>query len=206
MGTSKSPAELAAKLAKAGVVVEGQNRPAVEASAMAYKVALLETGRRDSGGDLRLSRWGRNGTKLNAGYDVRGRGAVVSAVVEPRPKGAWKVLEDGAKPHIIAAGLTRRQGQALTLFSVMAGQGGDLSGYDVGALASIARGNRNNRNSSRRRGRAQALTIGSNLRSYARHPGTKGKGTFSDGFKLGTNRATGAYNAAQLRGLGEVFR
>lgn len=206
MGTSKSPAELAAKLARAGAVIEGQNRPAVEASAMTYKAALLETGRRDSGGDLRLSRWGRAGLKLNAGYDVRGRGAVVSAVVEPRPKGAWKVLEDGARPHIIAAGLTRRQGQALTLFSVMAGQGGDLSGYDVGALASIARGNRNNRNSSRRRGRAQALTIGSNLRAYARHPGTKGKGTFSDGFKIGTRRATGAYNSAQLRALGEVFR
>lgn len=206
MGVSKSPAELAAKMAKAGAAIAGENRAGVEASAMAYKLALLDSARKDSGGDLRLSRWGRTGVKLNAGYDVRGRGPVVTATVEPRPKGVWRVLEDGARPHVIAAGLTRRQGQALTLFSVMAGQGGDLSGYDLGALASIARGNRNNRRSSRRRGRAQALTIGSNLRAYARHPGTKGKGTFTEGFRNGTRRATSAYSTAQARALGEVFR
>jgi hypothetical protein len=207
MGVSKSPAELAVKLQRAGAAIAGENRGGVQAAAMAYKVALLEVARRDSGGDLRLSRWGRNGVKLNAGYDVQGSGPVVTAKVEPRPKGVWRVLEDGARPHVIAAGLTRRQGQMLTLFSVMAGQGGDLSGYDPGALASIARGNRNNRSSSRRRGgKKQALTIGSNLRTYARHPGTKGKGTFTEGFRNGTGRASSAYQAAQFRALGEVFR
>lgn len=202
MGVSKSPAELAAKLEKVGTVISGENRDAVEASAQAYKAALLRTGRRDSGGDLRLSRWGRNGIKLNAGYDIRGRGVDVSAAISPRPYGPWKVMEDGARPHIVAAGLTRRQGQALVLFDVMAGGRGD---YDLGALTSIARGNRNNRRTGRNR-KARALTIGSNLRPYARIPKTKAKNTFTDAFAQGTRPASAAYNATQLRAIGQVFR
>lgn len=202
MGVSKSPAELAAKLEKVSTVISGENRDAVEASAQAYKTAVLATGARDTGGDLRLSRWGRNGLKLNAGYDIDGRGPKVTATVNPRPMGPWKVLEYGAKPHVIAAGLTRRQGQALVLFDVMAGGRGD---YDLGALTSIARGNRNNRRTGRNR-KARALTIGSNLRPYARHPGTRGKQTWSDGFRRGTRPASAVYASKQWSAIGQVFR
>lgn len=202
MGVSTSPAQLAAKLEKAGAVISGANRPAIEAAAQTYKAAVLATGARDTGGDLRLSRWGRNGLKLNAGYDIKGAGPLVSATINPRPMGPWKVLEYGAKPHVIAAGLSRRQGQALQLFAVMAGGRGD---YDLGALSSIAQGNRNNRRSSRGRGK-RALTIGANLRPYARHPGTKGKQTWSQGFKAGSKPAATVYTQRQWSAVGEVFR
>jgi hypothetical protein len=211
MGVSKSPAELAAKLEKVSTVISGENRDAVEASAQAYKTAVLATGARDTGGDLRLSRWGRNGLRLNAGYDIDGRGPKVTATVNPRPMGPWKVLEYGANPHIIVAGLTRRQGRALTLFSVMVGFGGDLSMYDLGALSS-ATSNRNNRRRAQRSRNAKFLAAqgyGDKRKqgtAYVRHPGTRGKQTWSDGFRRGTRPASAVYASKQWSAIGEVFR
>jgi len=204
MGTSKSTAELAAKMTAAGKSLVNNNRDAVAAAANAYKGSVLEQARKDSGGDMRLSRWGKNGAKLGAGYEVKGT-VDASAVLRPRPAGVWRVLEDGAKPHLIIPGLTRRQGRALTLFSVMAGQGGDLGGYDIGALAATARGNRNNRGGRRRRS-GKALLFGGEHYAYARHPGTKGKGTWSKGLRRGDKAAPVAYRRTQAEGLLKVFR
>jgi hypothetical protein len=204
MGTSRSVDELAKKMVAAGTGLVRNNGDAVAAMANGYKNAVLDQARKDSGGDLKLSRWGKNGTKLNAGYDVKG-GAQASALLRPRPAGPWRVLEDGARPHLIVPGLTRRQGRALTLFSVLAGQGGSLDGYDVGALAATARGNRNNRGGSRRRARGRALNIGGDLRAWAQHPGTKGKKTWSKGLAKGDKVGPLAYRRKQVEGLIKVF-
>jgi hypothetical protein len=203
MGTSKSPAELAKKMTAGGRAVV-ENRDAVAASANTYKTTVLAESRKDSGGDNRLSRWGKNGTKLNAGYSIKGN-VNAEAVLTPRPAGPWRVLEDGARAHLIVPGLTRRQSRALTLFSFMAGQGGDLGGYDIGALSSMSRGNRNNRGGSRRRKNVKPLVIGGNVRAWARHPGTKGKGTWSAGLRKGDKLAPAAYRRAQAEGLIKVF-
>jgi hypothetical protein len=203
MGTSKNVDEFAKKIVAGGKSVV-ENRDAVAASADAYKAAVLVQGRKDSGGDLRLSRWGKNGIRLNAGYELKGN-VNASAVLTPRPAGPWRVLEDGAREHLIVPGLTRRQGRALTLFSVMAGQGGSLDGYDVGALAATARGNRNNRGGRRRKPR-KPLVIGGEPYAYAKHPGTKGKKTWSKGLERGDKSAPVAYRRAQAEGLLKVFR
>lgn len=202
MGTSRGTRQFVGKMNDVAQTITGTNREAVSAAAAAYKAAELAAGSKDSGGDLRLSRWGRSGVKLNVGYDITQTGVRSEAVVKPRPMGPWKVLEYGAAPHIIAAGLTRRQGQALTLFSVMAGGRSD---YDLGELTTIARGNRNNKNSRRRRQRAEALLIGSNLRAWARHPGTRPKRTWSDGWKAGSKPATAAYQRVEVNAIARVI-
>lgn len=204
MGVSKSPTELVAKLEQTAAVIGGENRGAVAAAAQAYKAATVAAGTRDSGGDLRLSRWGRRGgLKLSVGYDLDGAGAVVSAIVKPRPLGPWKVLEYGSRPHVIAAGLSRRQGQALQLFAVMAGGRGD---YDLGALTSIARGNRNNRRTRTGKRGSQALKIGGDFRPYARHPGSAPKHTWSDGFRAGSKPALAVYRSKQFTAVAKVFQ
>lgn len=201
MGTSRNAAELAHKMDLAAKRIVGENRDAVAAAADVYKDSVLTQGRLDTGGDQRLSRWGRRGIKLGAGYDVNGD-VVATAKMAPRPMGPWKVLEYGAKPHVIVAGLTRRQGQALAMFAFMAGGRGE---FDLGALSAMATGNRNNRGGSRRRQRAKALTIGQNFRPFVNHPGTAGKETWSKGVARGTEGATRAYKRTQLMGLTKVF-
>jgi hypothetical protein len=49
------------------------NRDATAAAAQEYKESVLQTGRVATGGDLRLSKWGKKGVKLGAGYDVDGQ-------------------------------------------------------------------------------------------------------------------------------------
>ncbi len=202
MGTSRNATELAHKLDAAGRAVIGENRAAVSAAAGVYKDSVLTQARVDSGGDLRLSHFGRNGTKLGAGYDVDGD-VHATAKLTPRPMGPWKVLEYGAKPHVIVAGLSRRQGQALALFDFLAGGRGAI---DISEVASTARGNRNNKNSGRRRQRSSALTIGSNFRPYVHHPGTRAKRTWSQGVARGTDGAKSAYSRTQRDGLAKVFK
>lgn len=207
MGTSSSVDELSKKLVAAGTQIGRSGRDNVTAAAQAYKTSVLAQARRDSGGDNRLSRWGRNGgTQLSAGYKVTGSQSAPEALLRPRPAGPWRVLEDGANPHLIVPGLTRRQARALTLFSFMAGRNGSLDDYDLAGLAGMARGNRNNKDSRRRRKNIKPLVIGGNVRMYARHPGTKGKQTWSKGIAAGERPAMTAVRRAQMDGLEKVFR
>lgn len=199
MGTSNSTAELVKKLSTAGDGLLKKNVTGVTRSAQVYKESVLTEARADTGGDGRLSRWGRNGLKLNAGYEVTGT-TDAKAILTARPMGPWKVLEHGSDPHLIVPGLTRRQRGAMELMSMLSSGRG---GYDAAALAASARGNRNNRGGRRRR--PVPLNIGGNLRAYARHPGSKGKGTWSTGIRRGTKPATAAYRKAQTDALAEVF-
>lgn len=198
-------AKFGQRISKMGVELARNNADATQRAALAYKTAALKEAAKDSGGDLRLSRFGKRGVKLGVGFDVEGSGGTAKAVVKPRPMGPWKVLEYGAKPHLIVPGLTRRQAKALSLFSLMSGQGGSLDGYDVAGLASSARGNRNNK-SSRRRKRRPPLHIGSNARAWARHPGVKGKRTWSQGVAKGSDDAIAGYRKSQAAAVGKLFR
>lgn len=96
MGTSRDGDELAAKLAAAGTSLIVLNSRAIGASAQVYKESALAAARPATGGDLRLSRWGRQagGLKLGVGYTVNGSGTA-SAVIAARPQGPWKVVEFG---------------------------------------------------------------------------------------------------------------
>lgn len=207
MSTAYTVKDLVDNVAAYGKVVTGTNREAVTAAADVYKDSVLTQGRMDSGGDLRLSRWGRNGLKLNAGYDVDGRGTKAEAIIKPRPMGPWKVLEYGAAKHPIIPGLTRRQQRAMALFSAMAGGRGE---FDVAALAGMARGNRNNRGGSRRRNRPMFLAaagFGDKRKqgaAYVNHPGTQGKKTWSEGVAKGTDGAISAYKRTQIQAMSRI--
>lgn len=194
--------KLARNVTASGKALVQNNRNATKNAALAFKGAALDEARKDSGGDLRLSRFGKNGVKLNVGFELDGSPGEQRATVRPRPMGPWKVLEYGAKPHPIIPGLTRRQQRAMALFSVMAGGRGE---FDTGALASQARGNRNNRGGSRRRKRRSPLNINGKVRAWANHPGTSGKRTWTRSEKQGAADATKGYRVDQAKALAKVF-
>jgi hypothetical protein len=106
MGTSRNVGELTDKFERYAFLFGNANRRAVQAATQVYKEKLLDNARRDSGGDLRLSRWrSRLGAvsqspKLGAGYEVFGFDNA-KAVLRPRPYGIWALLEGGAAPHRI---------------------------------------------------------------------------------------------------------
>ncbi len=103
MGESNSVEMFATKIIAGGVAIGAANRPAVSNAALAAKKVTLAVATPDTGGDLRLPRWGRRGLRLNVGYEITSPSASTSrAVVRPRPIGPWAVLEDGADPHVIA--------------------------------------------------------------------------------------------------------
>jgi hypothetical protein len=80
---------------KLNQVQQGVDNPRViRAAGMAAKKATLEVARGVSGGDGRLSGWGKRGVKLGAGYDEAGSGRVQ---INLRPAGVWKVMEDGRR-------------------------------------------------------------------------------------------------------------
>lgn len=193
--------KLGRNISRSGKALVANNRNATRNAALAFKGAALVEARKDSGGDLRLSRFGKNGVKLNVGFDLDGQPGRQRATVTPRPMGPWKVLEYGAKPHPIIPGLTRRQQRAMALFGFMAGGRGE---FDVAELAATARGNRNNRGG-RRRKRRSPLRIGGNVRAWANHPGTKGKRTWTRSEKRGAADATKGYRKAQGEALAKVF-
>jgi hypothetical protein len=194
--------KLGRNISASGKALVQNNRNATRDAAMAFKGAALDTARKDSGGDLRLSRWGKNGVKLNVGFDLEGSPGEQRATVQPRPMGPWKVLEYGAKPHPIIPGLTRRQQRAMALFGFMSGGRG---GFDVSALAATARGNRNNRGGSRRRKRRSPLRINGQLRAWANHPGTRGKRTWSRATVKGADDAVKNYRTNQAKALAKAF-
>ena len=120
MGTSRDGAALAAKLTVAATAIANANRNATAAAAQEYKESVLVTGRAATGGDLRLSKWGKKGVKLGAGYDVDGQ-QHAKATLTARPMGPWKVVEYGAASHPIVPGATKKMRQGAQLMSLMTG-------------------------------------------------------------------------------------
>ena len=115
MGTSRSAAQLSATLVAAGTAVARANRKAVTESAIVYKDSVLDQAKVAAGQDMRLSRWGRRGVKLGAGFDVKGE-ANATATLKARPQGPWKVVEYGSAAHDIVPGRKRgSRGKALRL-------------------------------------------------------------------------------------------
>lgn len=107
MGKSANASQLGTKLVNTAKSAGQTNRKAVSAAALVTKKTILGYARKDTGGDLKLSRWGRavgpgqrKGVKVGAGYDVKGYDRA-TALLRARPTGVWRVLNDGAVPHDI---------------------------------------------------------------------------------------------------------
>ena len=176
MGSSRSVAELAGKFESYAYIFGNANRRGVQAAAQVYKDRLLANAARDSGGDLRLSRWRRRfgasgdgqSPKLGAGYQLFGY-ENAKAVLRPRPYGIWALLEGGAAPHRIAP-------------------------------FKYARGRR------RGEGNSALKFANGGFAAYVNHPGTPGKNTFTDAVPPATPGAKRVFAEAHRRGLLEVFK
>jgi hypothetical protein len=198
MGTS-TPQNFGVKMLKAGDSLMQVNTLATEAAAQEYKESVLVSGRAATGGDGQLSRWGKDrsivgfkgGVKLNARYDVEGRGVSAQVLLKAVPMGVWKVVEYGAGAHPIVPGATAKMRKGANLISAMTG-GADTTE----ALAGARRGAK----------KRKVMVWGNgNFAAYVRHPGTKGKKAWSTGIKAGTPSAMRAYKKKQVEALGKVF-
>jgi hypothetical protein len=95
-----------AVVARLNAAADGLRRSPVEVVTAASKVSrkeLLQQGRRDTGGNLRLSNF--RGPALAVEADVRDFGvqAVAELVPSRRSRGTWGLVDSGARPHEIGA-------------------------------------------------------------------------------------------------------
>lgn len=163
------------------------NRKALGSAALTYKDITLLEARKDTGGDLRLSNWGKRGVRLGVGYDVRGY-ENATAKIQPRPQGPWKVLEAGAKPHPIVRGVTKRQAGFAAALGAMTG-----STVDAGTLVGSVK-------------KRKALKLPQGFRYGVNSPGAKAKHTWRSGITKAGPRAIEVFKAAYQRALAEAFK
>lgn len=90
MGTSKSVDQFTAKMAKAGANITRERRAIVTDGALASKDTVVEAAKRATGGSMRLSNVGRNGSRLGARYDLKGRANPTALV---KATGAWQIRD-----------------------------------------------------------------------------------------------------------------
>lgn len=193
MGTSSSAVELARRIEGYGKMQGSINREAVKAATQVFKDEAIRTLKQDVGADQRLSRWRWNWSakrykplKLGAGYDIKGQENAVAKLVA-RPRGPWRVLESGARPHVILPKRARakraiKEGQAAT--------------KKVGGSTRLAYG--------------IALSLGStggrpDLRYRVQHPGTRPKNTWSRAMRRAEPRAVDVYSVVHKRRTAKYF-
>lgn len=178
MGTSTSSAQLARKLAKFAGDMPNLNKRTTGFAALKMKEAVLKEGRRDTG-DLRLSRWGKRGLKINAGYDVQGT-TNATALLRARPQGPWKVLEYGTQTS-----------------------GGYLIGVGRSNSNSAASRRRGYRRANQKylKGQGYAHPV----RAPIVHPGVKPRNTWTRGVRQGQPEAVKVFRTSYVRALGSQF-
>lgn len=178
MGTSNSPEQFAAKFGKLAQDLSS-NKAAMIRVAMSTKGEFEKA----------LDRAGVDGTtpvtrSIRVRDDVKGDRNATAIV---RYTGPAHLINNDTSRHFIGA---RKLGTRKSLAAKSAGVGavtafgGSASGA-FGSLRSVKRG-------------AKALTIGSNLRAYAFHPGTRGKRFFQDARARSTKSAPETFQKAQL--------
>ena len=193
MGVSRSVPEFVANIETGAVSIASANTQATAAAAQAAKTTTLEVARPDTGGDLRLSRWGKKGVKVNVGYEVASTSpGYAVATLSPRPAGVWRVMNDGSQPHPIVPGAKRSASRAGTL---TAGRMGPL--LPAGVIAA-------NRTA---RGAMRVLSFGPDqVAAYAMHPGAKGKNTWGRGVEAARPVAARTYQVRHRQALVAAFR
>lgn len=195
MAVSNTPAQLAIRVKGYGESLGKANREAVTESIKVYKNGIITQLRRDIGSEQRLSHWRWDWRlktyrplKLSAGYEVKGTDKA-EAVLLPRPRsrnsrssGPWRVLESGARDHVILPKQAR--GKSLV-------RGGARPTKRVGGSKRLAR----------------PIALGKPgqwARYRLQHPGTRpGFQTWSKGAKGVERNAVDVYAAVQARVLRE---
>ncbi len=101
-------ADLNRKLAEVAKGIESPQ--VVRAAGLAAKKAATEVAKDVSGGDQRLSGWGRRGIKLGVGFDE----APGQVTLNLRPGGVWVVMEQGRRGGKVVRPRKRRGARALS--------------------------------------------------------------------------------------------
>lgn len=194
MGTSRSGAELAGKLDRFARDLRDVRVP-LEATALEGKRIFerAAAGRGALGKSMKGKR-----KPIGARYDLKPKG-VGEGVAIVTYTGPAHLLNNPTRPHVIAArrlGLSRRRSTSRTARQrdVTLAFGGSAAGL-FGALRAASSVTRSG---AVRSGGAAALTIGSDLRAYARHPGTAGKGFFQNARAIAEGRLPDVYGRKQL--------
>jgi len=206
VGTSKSVPEFVAKFERLALNSGQANYDAVKAAAQTYKDVMLIEVAKDTGGNMRLSRWGSparrkaGGLRLGVGYDIKGR-ENATAFIYGRPQGAWKVLEYGTQPHII--GLGKGATSRLVSYALSGGPNKRARGQLNRQLRkrTVMFANTGPGSKSARGGE-----YGHPISKPIQHPGAKGKNTFTRGVRRAEPRAIEVYNLAYLRSVSQIIR
>jgi hypothetical protein len=164
MSASTTPKALARDLAQAARNLKVANTEGVNDAALFVKKAMLAAAVMDAGGDMRLSNVGKNGARLSVGYTVTAGKALVFA------RGPWGLPEFGASPHLITSkqgGSRSRRARVLGGEASTKRRGKATVGSVIGIGPVFGK---------RATGAINISGVG--WRKYARHPGTKGKGSW----------------------------
>lgn len=201
MGTSRSAAELGRKFDRLAKEMR-DNKGALNKTGIAGKREF-----QGAAAGLIGTRPAGKRKVINARYDIArdGSGVTITYV------GAAHLVMNPTRPHFIgpkgfgSAAALRRLGEGVGALRAFGGSArGVFASAGVGRETHLASGGR--RVSRRRRG-SQALTIGSNLRAYAFHPGTKGKPVFKVAKHRCVQVLPGIYGRAQItEPLKKAFR
>lgn len=192
MGTSRSAAELAGKLERFGKDLGDVSIP-LEATALRGKQIFQAA----AGGLIGTTVAGKR-KAIGARYDLKAKGAGEGQAVVTYT-GPAHLVNNPTRPHVIAAkrlGLTRRRStsRAARERDVTLAFGGSAAGM-FGALRAATR---TTRSGAERSNGAAALTIGSELRAYARHPGTRGKHFFEKAREIAEHTLPAVYQRKQV--------
>jgi hypothetical protein len=104
MGTSRSAAELAAKMHNYADAIPNANRVGVAEAALLMKNTIQPLMAAATGGDLRLS--GMNNARIGVRYDLRGTTNPTALV---RATGPAHIVERDVKPHTVVPKRTARR-------------------------------------------------------------------------------------------------
>jgi hypothetical protein len=198
MGVSTSAGQLAAKFEGLAKDI-GNVRLPLEATALHTK-KLMESSAA-SAGALGRTPAGRR-KPIGVRYDFKGRGNTLGVgQVIVTYTGPAHLLNNPTRPHVIAA-KRLRLGRSRTASGRRRAErlgatlafGGSTSGF-FGALGPAQT---TTRSGAVRSGGKRALTIGANLRAYAFHPGTAGKGFFQKARTAAVASAPRVYAKAGL--------
>lgn len=193
MGTSTSGAQMAGKIDRLARDLREVRVP-LEATALEGK-KIFQAAAASSGA---LGRGMQGKRKLiGARYDLKPRGLGQGMAIITYT-GPAHLLNNPTRPHVIVArrlGATRRsRASAARQRDVTLAFGGSARGLFGAALAAT----RTTRSGAVRSNGALALTIGGDLRAYARHPGTRGKRFFQRARGISEQRLPHVYARKQL--------
>lgn len=181
MGTSTSGAQLARKFA---VLADGMRDQRVPLNATALAVKRIMESSAAQAGALGNKPAGKR-KAIGVRYDVRPPLALVSYT------GPAHLINNPTAAHFIGpSGLGSRSALAAASRGIGAAQAFGASGR--GLLTGLSQRGR------RRRGGKRALTIGGNLRAYAFHPGTPGKGFYQKARLQAVKAAPAVYGRAGI--------